>query len=325
MQRFGFNQYGAATVFETIESEQPQPKENQVLIQVLGVGLNPYDASLRRGNQAAFRKLTFPIIPGMDVVGRVVALGEAVTDYAVGDLVINYRPSGGYSEYVVASTDKIVKKPTALSFVDAAGLPQVGIAAYTIMTKLLQLTPGQTVAVLGASGGVGSMVVQLAKYQKLTVIAVASAKNRLYLRQLGADHALDYQEAAGTDWQGQADAVVDTINGGNQSGLAANLVKPDGVVVTSAFVSPDLNAKTGVTHKQLGADKPAPASEALPYLVEMAKTFGLSVRAAAVLPFSLEGVMEGHQLLESRHEPGKIVLMQPKAVVKPVRKDVNHL
>lgn len=114
MQRFGFEQYGDPNVFETIEAPIPEPKTGQVQLQVLGFGLNPYDASLRRGEQAAFRKVKFPVVPGTDVLGRITKLGEGVTDFAIGDLVLNYRPIGGYSEYVTASTSKIYKKTDCL-------------------------------------------------------------------------------------------------------------------------------------------------------------------------------------------------------------------
>ncbi len=111
MIRFGFNQFGDAHVFEAITADRPTPKPGQVLLQVLGFGMNPYDVTLRTGAQAEMRPMTFPIVPGTDVVGRVVELGEGVTDFAEGDIVMNYRPIGGYSEYVVASTSKIYKKP----------------------------------------------------------------------------------------------------------------------------------------------------------------------------------------------------------------------
>ena len=95
MIRFGINRYGTPQVFQALESDPPQPKPGQVQLKVLGFGLNPYDASLRRGEQAAFRKLSFPIVPGTDVLGEVTQLGEGVSEFAVGEVVINYRPSGG--------------------------------------------------------------------------------------------------------------------------------------------------------------------------------------------------------------------------------------
>ena len=173
MERFGFEQYGNPSVFESIEAPVPEPKAGQVQLQVLGFGLNPYDASLRRGEQAAFRKVKFPVVPGTDVLGRITKLGEGVSEFAVGDLVMNYRPIGGYSEFVTASTSKIYKKPTALSFLDASALPQVGLAAFNILHYMLALKPGQTLGIVGASGGVGAILVQLAKFEKLNVIAVA--------------------------------------------------------------------------------------------------------------------------------------------------------
>ena len=189
MERFGFEQYGNPSVFESIEAPVPEPKAGQVQLQVLGFGLNPYDASLRRGEQAAFRKVKFPVVPGTDVLGRITKLGEGVSEFAVGDLVMNYRPIGGYSEFVTASTSKIYKKPTALSFLDAAALPQVGLAAFNILHYMLALKPRQTLGIVGASGGVGAILVQLAKFEKLKVIAVVILRDIEIVRAMEADIA----------------------------------------------------------------------------------------------------------------------------------------
>lgn len=287
MQRFGFTRYGDPHVFTTIDAPVPVPKPDQVQLQVLGFGLNPYDASWRNGDQAAYRQAKWPVVPGTDVVGRITALGENVHDFAVGDVVINYRPQGGYSEYVTASVTKIVKKPMALSFLDAAALPQVGISAYTIFHQLLDVSPGTTVAIIGASGGLGAVLVQLAKYEKLPVIAVASQPNQGYLTQLGADVALTYEAAATPQWAEQAEIVINAVNAGHDRGLSLHLIRSHGTLITTAFVDVDTATKPGVTHLQLGDRKPPATSDALNYLVTMAQTFGLTVRVAEQLAFHL--------------------------------------
>lgn len=322
MKRFGFNHYGSPAVFETIDALMPTPKANQALLHVLGFGLNPYDASLRRGEQAEFRHLKWPIVPGTDVLGRVVAVGAEVTDFAPGDLVMNYRPIGGYSEYVTASTTKLIKKPTALSFLDAAALPQVGIAAYTILHQLTTPPRGATIAIEGASGGVGSILVQMAKYMHLTVLASASSANREYLRQLGADEIASYDtENVGTRFAQRADIVINAINGGNDHDAGLKILKPGGALVTTAFV----DAPPGVDHRQLGASAPLPTQEALAYLVTMAQTWGLSVRVAQQFAFTNAGVIAAHQQLERHHPAGKLVVMRAPEVLKPDRSAVNHL
>ncbi|WP_125704606.1 NADP-dependent oxidoreductase [Lacticaseibacillus daqingensis] len=308
MLRFGFDHFGPADVFTAIDAPTPVPKPGQVLIDVLGFGLNPYDASLRRGEQADSRPLKFPIVPGTDVVGRVAALGEGVSDYAVDDRVLNYRPIGGYSEAVTASTGKIAKVPATLELAAAAGLPNIGIAAYTVMHQLLHLTPGQTLAVIGASGGVGSLIVQLAKAQGLFVIATASARNVAALRDLGADEVGAYDETdTGRLFADRADAVVNAVAGGVDHGAAVAIVKPGGVIVTTAWVDVDTTGKPTITHLQLGANRPAKAEDALPALLALPQ---LRVRVAKTLPFTLAGVIQGHELLETHHTAGKLVVLR---------------
>ncbi|MFD1393668.1 NADP-dependent oxidoreductase [Lacticaseibacillus jixianensis] len=312
MKRFGFDHYGDPTVFTTIEAPVPVPKPGQVQLHVLGFGLNPYDASLRRGEQAAFRKLAFPIVPGTDVVGQVTALGEGVSAFARGDVVINYRPIGGYSEFVVASVGKLIKKPAAMPLAAAAGLPQVGLSAYSIL-QVLALAPGQTLAVEGASGGVGALVVQLAKLQHLHVIATASARNADYVRRLGADEVAAYDEVAvAARFGDQADATVNAVSGGQDGGAGVAITRPGGTLLTTADAAPTLNGKA-LDPIQLGEGKPAKPESAFPALIQAFNEARLNVRVAKQLPFTALGVQEGHRLLESHHPAGKLVVMHEPA------------
>lgn len=322
MERFGFEQYGNPSVFESIEAPASEPKAGQVQLQVLGFGLNPYDASLRRGEQAAFRKVKFPVVPGTDVLGRITKLGEGVSEFAVGDLVMNYRPIGGYSEFVTASTSKIYKKPTALSFLDAVALPQVGLAAFNILHYMLALKPGQTLGIVGASGGVGAILVQLAKFEKLKVIAVAGEQHREYLRQLGADQIFSYTDKLP---ENTADAVINAVFGAADHGAALKLVKADGQYVTTAYADVDLSTKPTVEHLQLNPSKTYSVHDGFAYLVDVAQKWGLQVRVAQTFPFTVAGVIAGHEMLETHHAPGKLVVMQERHVTHPVRKEINHL
>lgn len=309
MIRFGFDHYGAPEVFQAFEAPAPAPKAGQVQLRVLGFGLNPYDASLRRGEQAAFRKLAFPIVPGTDVVGAITALGEGVSGFALGDVVFNYRPLGGYTEFVTASVGKILRKPTGLSLAEAAGLPQVGISAFSIL-QALALTPGQTLAVEGASGGVGALVVQLAKLAHLTVIATASARNADYLRRLGADAIGLYdKEDVGAKFQDVADATVNAVSGGADRGAGVMMTRPGGTLLTTAYKTPSLQGKALET-VQLGEARPAKPEVVFPQLAKAIEASGLTIQIAKQLPFSVAGVQEGHRLLECHHPAGKLVVMR---------------
>ncbi|KRK74172.1 alcohol dehydrogenase catalytic domain-containing protein [Lacticaseibacillus nasuensis] len=299
MARFGFTTFGDPNVFHRLPADPPTPKAGQVQLRVLAVGLNPYDASLRRGEQAAVRPLKFPIVPGTDVVGTITALGADVTGFALGDVVLNYRPIGGYSEFVTASVGKLVANPANLAVATAAGLPQVSIAAVTILDQLA-LPAGATVAVAGASGGVGAVLVQLALAAKLRVLALASPNNLDYLHTLGATAVADYAHAAA--FAGQADAAVNAVAGGADHGAAATTLKPGGLLITTggtADPAPRADIQsTALTH----LDAFAPA-------MTTALAAHVTLPIIARLPFSTAGVIAGHELLETHHAPGKIVLV----------------
>lgn len=309
MKRFGFEHFGEPQVFTTITQAAPQPKAGQVQLEVLGFGLNPYDASLRRGEQSG-RPLKFPIVPGTDVVGRVAALGEGVSDYALGDVVINYRPIGGYSEFVTASTSKIIKKPEAMSFTTAAALPLVGIAAFSILNQL-DLHEHDALVIIGAGGGIGSVLVQLAKAQGVHVVAIANLSHHDQLKALGADVILDDVEAQALRSH-HYPAVVNVRYNGATTPLAQRLVASGGKLLTSAYV--DVPAGD---YQNLALTKMAPTDVALVALTATARNFGLTLTIAESLPFTLEGVRRGHTLLDAGHVGGKLVVMQPDTVLNP--------
>ncbi|WP_262314836.1 NADP-dependent oxidoreductase [Lacticaseibacillus parakribbianus] len=310
MIRFGFDQFGAPDVFRVVDAPQPTPKPGQVQLKVLGFGLNPYDASLRRGEQAESRPLPMPIVPGTELVGEITALGAAVQGFALGERVINYRPLGGYSDFVTASTNKIARIPATLALDVAAGLSQAGIAAFSLL-QALSLRPGQTLAVVGASGAVGALTVQLARAAGLRVIAVASAANRAYLQEVGASVALAYDQ--GTAWhhyQDTADAAVNAVKDGADNGVALALTKPTGTLVTTAFAAVPKAPKPHVARLQLGSHGLVPAQDAFPTLVKLAEAGQLTLRIARAFPFSLPGVQAGHIALEQHHAAGKLVVMK---------------
>ncbi|MFT9192461.1 MAG: NADP-dependent oxidoreductase, partial [Schleiferilactobacillus harbinensis] len=318
MQAFGFDKFGGPAVFQTIEKPTPTPKAGQVAIDVIGFGFNPYDASLRRGDQATARPLPFPIIPGQDVVGKISALGEGVTDYAIGDIVMNHRPLRGYSEVVTASLAKVAPKSAALSFLDAAALPNVGTVAYALVHSLGQLQKGQNVAVIGASGSVGSLAVQLAKYAGARVLAIAGERHKDFIHWLTPDDVYYYDGVAKRDnaWAQRFDLVVDAATMGANGELAAWLVKPTGIVTTVGETS-TIPAAAGVTLRAAGGKQKTSDHDILMYFNHVADTYGLTIRVADNVPFSAAGVQQAHELLDQGGVPGKIVAVRPHGPPKP--------
>lgn len=171
------------------------------------------------------RPLEFPIIPGSDIVGEVTEVGSKVKNYAVGDVVIGHPAIGGYSEYVATPSYNVVKKPEEMSLEEAAGLSSVGITAYYAL-QLAKLKKGEKIIILGASGAVGSIAVQIAKEKGYKVIGVASSKNVDYVSALGADRVLSYdKDDLSKVLHNKVNVVLDTSFGGKAAAEGLQYVK----------------------------------------------------------------------------------------------------
>ncbi|MCH4170618.1 MAG: NADP-dependent oxidoreductase [Lactobacillus sp.] len=305
MFAIGINQYGDPSVFEQLAKDTPEPKANQVLLKTKAVGINPYDALLRSGSQQHDRPLPFPIIPGTDVVGEIAAVGADVTDFKVGQQVINLRPLRGYSEYVTASTGKIVPLPKGLDLTLAASLPTAGYAAYNITHHFLPLEAGKTIAIIGASGTVGALTTQIAKSLGLHVIAIGAEKNGDFMSKIGADELGFYDtETVGQKFENQADYVVNAASGGQDHGMSNMLIKPGrGFIATVGDLAPAVT-KAGVRVAYVHQDKIFSTQVALNFLVKLATTTGLALRIDTPLAFDVAGITTAHQRIENHQTKG---------------------
>ena len=188
-------------------------------------------------------------VPGLDVAGRVVEVGSAVTRFAVGNEVFGIA-NGSFAEYTVAREDKLVAKPVELTFEAAAAATVSGITALEALTDVGKVQAGQHVLVVGASGGVGSYTVQLAKALGAEVTGVSSASKADLLRSLGADHVIDYATNDLVDSKCQYDLIID-IGGRNKVSSLRRVLTPQGTLV---FVGgEDGNRVTGGIGRQIGA------------------------------------------------------------------------
>ncbi len=234
MHAIGFRQYGAADVLEPLQVARPEITPNDVLLRVAAAGINPADWRIRRGQFRLFMRSPFPYIPGADVAGTVVAVGSAVTRFCAGDAVYAMRPTiagGGYAEYVAVAEDTIAAIPANLSFVEAAAVPLTALTALQALRHKAQLQPNMHVLINGASGGVGTFAVQIAKAMGARVTAVCSERNADLVRSLGADAVRDYTKEDVTDGTGRYDRVFDAI--GNHSFLKwRRVLVPQGMLVS---------------------------------------------------------------------------------------------
>ncbi|WP_196812362.1 NAD(P)-dependent alcohol dehydrogenase [Nocardia sp. CNY236] len=234
MKAVARHRYGNSDVLEITDVPVPAPAPGHVLVAVESAALNPLDWHAMTGTpwltrpQAGIRKPTVPII-GSDFAGRVVTVGDEASPFRPGDEVFG-SASQAYAEYVVAPVEHLVAKPTTIGFAEAAGLSITGVTALQGLRDKGELQPGQSVLVNGASGGVGTAAVQLAKWLGAEVTAVCSSRNMELVGSLGADHVVDYTTTDFTETQRRYDVVLD--NHGNRA-LAAcrGILTPTGSYV----------------------------------------------------------------------------------------------
>jgi len=216
--------YGGPEVLERVALAKPAPAENEVLVRVHAAAVNPLDWHYLRGEPYFMRLgsgLGAPkdIRLGVDFAGTVEAVGAGVTGFAPGDRVFGGR-SGAFGEYVTVRADgPLARIPAGLRFEQAAAAPIAGLTALQALRDKGQLQPGQKVLINGASGGVGSFAVQLAKASGAEVTGVCSTRNVELVRALGADHVIDYTKQSYADGGERYDLVVDLV--GNHS-ISAN-------------------------------------------------------------------------------------------------------
>src|SRR6266436_6889375 len=214
MKAIVIHEYGGPEVLKYEDVPRPEPKEDQILVRVIAAGVNPVDEAARSERSAKFFGITLPFIPGYDIAGIVEKTGGKITKFKTGDSVYAYlslTKGGGYAEYAVASEVEAAAKPKSISFVEAAGVPVVALTAWQALIDTAKLGAGQTVLIHGGSGGVGTFAIQIAKARGAKVIATASTANQDFLKQLGADVAIDYTKTKFEDVAKNVDVVHDSI------------------------------------------------------------------------------------------------------------------
>ena len=228
--------YGSADVLEFEDIEKPIPADNEVLVKVKAAGVNPLDWHYMRGKPYIMRLMASGIgtpsntSVGVDFAGVVEAVGKDVTQFKPGDEVFGGR-SGAFAEYLTIPEDRaIALKPDNMSFEQVASVPIAAITALQALRDKGQIKPGQKVLINGASGGVGTFAVQIAKSYGAEVTGVCSARNTEMVLSIGADHVIDYRNENYTENGQQYDLIIDMV--GNHS-LSANrrALTPQGIFV----------------------------------------------------------------------------------------------
>jgi NADPH:quinone reductase-like Zn-dependent oxidoreductase len=299
-------QLGPPEIITLGSVDVPEPQQQEVLVRVRAAGVGPWDALVRTGKSGL--PVTPPLTLGAEISGVVEKVGANTAGFAPGDEVFGATNAlfvNGYAEYAVVSARMIAKKPAALSHIEAAAVPVVGVTAWQMLFDRAAVREGQTVVIHGGAGNVGAHAVQLARANKLHVIATVRNGDAAYVHNLGADEVINTETDSFADFARRADAVIDTVGGATQSQLFT-LVKSGGIIVSSVS-RPDvlLAQKKHVRADYFIVDV---NTAQLAQLAALHQSKKLVIPVGSVLP--LTEVRAAHEMLAGTraHRRGKIVL-----------------
>jgi NADPH:quinone reductase-like Zn-dependent oxidoreductase len=240
MKAFVYERYGPPETLRLAEVDKPAPSADEVLVKVLAVSVNAADWHVLRG-KPLFSRATLGLlrpkhqILGVDIAGQVEAVGSAVTGFEPGDEVyanLLDHGYGGFAEHVAVPVDVMAPKPASLSFEEAAAVPMAATTALQGLGRHGDIQPTDKVLINGATGGVGSFAVQLAKASGAEVTAVTSTRNLELVRSLGADHVVDYTTTDFVTSGRRYDRILDTVGNRSVPDLRAALAEGGKAAVT---------------------------------------------------------------------------------------------
>jgi NADPH:quinone reductase-like Zn-dependent oxidoreductase len=318
MKAILFTRYGSPDVLQLTEVEKPAPNDSQVLVKIHAASANPLDWHSMRGTPFLVRlgggvqkpKNTWL---GADIAGRVEAVGATVTQFQPGDEVFGVA-AGSFAEYACAAENKLARKPANLSFEQAAAVPVASLTALQGLRDTGHIQPGQYVLVNGASGGVGTFAVQIAKSFGAQVTGVCSTRNLDMVRSIGAEHVVDYTREDFTRNGQLYDLIYDAV--GNRSVPDyQRALNPQGICVIAGFTGmPRLfeHMVVGPWMSKAGSKKVGMMGMAKPNTKDLLVIKEL-LEAGKVVPvidrcYPLNEAAEAIRYLEKGHARGKVVI-----------------
>ena len=324
MKQVQLHHYGSPEVLTLVETSIPQPKAGEVLIQVEAIGIN-YSDILRRRNQY-FQPTPLPYVLGSEAVGKIVAVGKEVAEpYTIGATVLAILPfGGGYSEYVIAFAQYCVPLPPNISAHNATAIFVQGSTAQLMISHIAQQVKGKTVLINAAAGGVGSLLVQLAKLNGATVIAASSSDDKLFIaRSLGADVIVNYAQPKWSERvkevnKGNGVDIVFEMVGGNIYNESLRCLAPGGQMIVYGVAS----GVQGHVHPEYFVDenisqfgfnlaffintRTSVWQEAMSVVISLIVEDKLKINTSQ--QFALEDAAEAHRQVETRQTTGKVTL-----------------
>ncbi len=311
-------QYGSPDVLRMLNVAKPTPKENEVLIRIHAVAVNAGDWHLLKADPFLVR-LQFGLfkpkytILGADIAGRVEAVGQKVNKFRVGDEVFGDISSsgwGGYAEYVAVREDVLVLKPTNITFEEAAAVPMAAVTAL-LGLKEGNIQQGHTVLINGASGGVGTFAVQIAKVFGAVVTAVCSPRNMELARSLGADHVIDYTKEDFTKSGKQYDLII-AANGYHSLTDYQRALRPNGQYVMIGGTMAQVFEALLFGRMKSKDNQKMSHIMAQPSQKELAFVAGLladgKIKPVIAKRYTLAQTAEAIRCVEEGHAQGKVVI-----------------
>jgi NADPH:quinone reductase-like Zn-dependent oxidoreductase len=332
MKAVQLHEFGGPEALRYEDAPRPAPQPGEVLVRVHAASLNPPDFYLRDGYRALppewWPNPTFPLVLGTDISGKIVAVGDGVGSFSVGDNVYAMvrfpadvmTGSGAYADYIRIHETELALKPKGIDHVQAAGAPMSLLTVWQFLIDLGHDEPnpfqsfrhepvplrGKTVLVNGAGGGVGHLAVQVAKWKGARVIAVASGKHERLLRELGAEAFIDYTKTAVEDVAKDVDLVIDAVGGANIERFLS-IIRPGGalfLVNPMGFSGHKEAADLGIT---------VSSTQVRSNGTQLAEAGGLlddgTVRVVIDSTFALAQASDAHHRASQGNIQGKIVLI----------------
>jgi NADPH:quinone reductase-like Zn-dependent oxidoreductase len=314
MKAIVYTKFGPPDVLHLQEVEKPSPKANEVLIKIYATTVVKEDPDMRASpGYNGLLKPRNPIL-GQELAGEVESIGKNVTRFKPGDQVFGIDSFGAYAEYkCMPENGALAIKPANLSYEDAASLPNGALTALPFLRDKGNIRSEQTVLIYGASGSVGSVAVQMAKYYGAEVTGVCSTTNLEWVKSLGVDQVIDYTKEDFTENGKTYDIIFDTIGKSSFSECKGSLTDegiylatvPTPVIMLQALWT----AKSGSKKVKFAATGLRPSSEKIKDLVFLSEL----IEAGKIIPvidrcYPLEQIAEAHQYVETGHKKGNVVI-----------------
>ena len=313
MRAIVIEETGSPDTLVTAEVPLPTTVNAEFLVKVIAAGVNPIDAKTRAGRGVSSAITSFPAILGNEFSGVVVKTPYEAHSIKPGDEVYGITPvprvGGSYAEYVAVSALSLTRKPSALSHVEAAGVPLAALTAWGMVVDIAKAHEGQRILIHAGAGGVGHFAVQFARFFGAWVITTGSTRNVSWLTELGANEVIDYTETRFEDVVDTVDVVIDLVgNVHDDTGTRSlSIIRPGGILVNAPTGSwPTVMDDCTAAGVRASTYKVSPDGATLAVISRLLQSGDVKVFVDQV--FDLEDAADAHRALETGHTRGKIVL-----------------